>query len=92
VDVGFGLGERRAEIKLCIERPVKPVDKMPRKNIMGACPTWAISRHSPVAQLVEQLTVNQRVASSSLAGGALFMYINISAGRPDSLSGPGELL
>ena len=27
-------------------------------------------RHSPVAQLVEQLTVNQRVAGSSPAGGA----------------------
>ena len=30
--------------------------------------------HSALAQLVEQLTVNQRVAGSSPAGGAIFLY------------------
>ena len=31
-------------------------------------------RNSALAQLVEQLTVNQRVAGSSPAGGAIFLY------------------
>ena len=35
-----------------------------------ACPLQTVD-HSALAQLVEQLTVNQRVAGSSPAGGAI---------------------
>lgn len=54
---------------------LKTVDKMSKIPIMLVCPgeigRYLQSLYSPVAQLVEQLTVNQRAVGSSPTGGAL---------------------
>ena len=60
------------------------LDKKGKKIIISGLPgrrfliegRYILKLHSPVAQLVEQVAVNHRVASSSLAGGAKFKAPN----------------